>query len=393
MSASPTITRIELTTFEIVVPNVGSDPGGFGVYYVPGDGVAQVRMAVSIHASDGTVGEYVPPRGRARLIAAACEALAYSLVGEPALARERHYARMRRATKHVGEVGIGPLDVALWDLAGKHHGASIAQLLGGHRRTLPCYASTLGGDTEPDGLSSSGAYVEFAEQCLEAGYRGFKMHGWSDGDSAREAELVGAVGAAMRGRMNVMYDAACHLGTLADAIRVGRVCDEHALYWFEDPYADGGISLHGHRQLKSHVRTPILVGEHVRNPESKTDMLVAGVSDFARVDPDYDGGITGCYKAAMAAEALGIDVEVHACGPAMRQLMAALRSSNYYELNLLHPRMGNAWSLPVYADDYSDDIDAIDDDGCVPVPGGSGLGVRYDWERIKASALERKVIS
>ena len=75
----------------------------------------------------------------------------------------------------------------------------------------------------------------------------------------------------------------------------------------------------------------------VRNPEFHTELVVSGATDFGRVDPDYDGGITGCYKAAMATEALSVDLEVHSSGPAMRQLMTALARSNYYEINLVHP--------------------------------------------------------
>ncbi|MGI9334152.1 MAG: enolase C-terminal domain-like protein [Gammaproteobacteria bacterium] len=392
MSNSPLIARIELLMFEIQVANVGTDRAGLGVRYTPGPGDVQVRMAVRVHTDAGIIGEYIPPRGRAKVVQAASEALAYGLIGQPALERERHYSAMRRATKHIGEVGIGPLDVALWDVAGKFQNVSIAQMLGGHRTRLPSYASTLGGDRVADGLSSPAAYADYAEQCFELGYRAYKMHGWSRGDVEEESAMIRTVSERMSGRMAIMYDAACHLGTLADAIHVGRVCDAHELYWYEDPYADGGISLHAHRQLKRHVRTPILIGEHVRNPEAKADMMVAGVTDFARVDPDYDGGLTGCYKAALAAEALGLDVEVHSCGPAMRQLMAGLRSSNYYEINLVHPRIGNAWALPVYADGYSDDVDAVDADGCVPVPSGPGLGVTYDWERVEARLLERRVI-
>ena len=53
---------------------------------------------------------------------------------------------MRRATVHIGELGIGPLDVVLRDLAGKHQGVSVATMLGGFRERLPAHASTLGGD-------------------------------------------------------------------------------------------------------------------------------------------------------------------------------------------------------------------------------------------------------
>ena len=386
------VTRVELIAFEIRVPDVGADPVGFGVWYEPGPGTAQTRLAVRIHTRDGPVGEYVAPRARVKVIMGAAEALAHQLIGKQALAREQHYQAMRRATKHVGEAGIGLLDIALWDLAGREHGASVATLLGGSRTRLPAYASTIAGDRRPDGLSSPGAYADFAEQCLELGYRAYKMHGWKEGDVAEESAMIRAVGERVGGRMEVMYDAACHLATLADAARLGRVCDEHRLAWFEDPYADGGLTIRGHRALKAQVRTPLMIGEHVRSPEFHTELLIHGASDFGRVDPDYDGGITGSYKAAIAAEMLGIDVEVHSCGPPMRHLMAALARSNYYEVNLVHPRAPNPWHLPVYADGYSDALDCVGADGMVPVPDGPGLGVAYDWDFIEAQALERRVI-
>ena len=70
--------------------------------------------------------------------------------------------------------------------------------------------------------------------------------------------------------------------------------------------------------LKKNIKTPLLVSEFVRNLEQTTDMLVAGATDFARADPDYDGGLTGSHKVAVAAEGLGMDVEIHSCGPVMR---------------------------------------------------------------------------
>jgi L-alanine-DL-glutamate epimerase-like enolase superfamily enzyme len=65
--------------------------------------------------------------------------------------------------------------------------------------------------------------------------------------------------------------------------------------------------------------------------------------------------------------------------------MAATRNSNYYELALVHPEVDNPIA-PVYKGDYSDYIDAIDDEGTVPVPDGPGLGVDYDWDFIEANA-------
>ena len=392
MANSPLIERIELTLFEVTIPDMSADPSGFGIAYTPGTSTPQQRLAVKVFGDTGVIGEYVPGRGRARVVQSAAAALGARLIGQPALQREKHYTTMRRLTKHVGEVGIGAIDIALWDLAGKHHNAPVYELLGGHRTSLPAYASTLQGDRHSDGLSSPEAYADFAEQCLDLGYPAFKMHGWSAGDVREEEAMLRAVAKRVGGKMHIMYDSACHLATLADAILIGKVCDELDFYWYEDPYADGGLSVRGHQMLKQAVKTPILISEHVRNLETSTDMMVAGATDFARADPDYDCGLTGCYKLAHAAEGLGMDCEVHSCGPAMRHLMAALRNSNFYEVNLVHPKCPNAWSLPIYQGGYSDQLDCIDADGCVGVPDGPGFGMHYDWDAIEASKLETVVL-
>jgi L-alanine-DL-glutamate epimerase-like enolase superfamily enzyme len=166
---------------------------------------------------------------------------------------------------------------------------------------------------------------------------------------------------------------------------VGRACDERDFFWYEDPYRDGGISQHGHRKLADHIDTPILQTEHVRGLEPHTDFVANGATDFVRADPEYDAGITGAMKIVHVAEGFGLDVEFHAPGPAQRHCLAATRNANYYELALVHPEADNPVP-PVYAGGYSDYIDAIDDDGTVPVPEGPGLGVEYDWDFIERNA-------
>jgi L-alanine-DL-glutamate epimerase-like enolase superfamily enzyme len=42
---------------------------------------------------------------------------------------------------------------------------------------------------------------------------------------------------------------------------------------------------------------------------------------------------------------------------------------------------------PVYNCGYSDQLEAIGPDGCVPVPSGPGLGVEYDWDFIAKSRV------
>jgi L-alanine-DL-glutamate epimerase-like enolase superfamily enzyme len=101
-----------------------------------------------------------------------------------------------------------------------------------------------------------------------------------------------------------------------------------------------------------------------------------------RVNPTYDMGITGAMKVAHAAEGFGLDVEIHAPGPAQRHVMASVRNTNYYELGLVHPKAPSSKSQ-VYTN-YSDALDAIDEHGCVPVPDGPGLGVEINWDWVNA---------
>jgi L-alanine-DL-glutamate epimerase-like enolase superfamily enzyme len=185
----------------------------------------------------------------------------------------------------------------------------------------------------------------------------------------------------MGDRLTLMLDPACELRTFADALYVGRACDEGNYFWYEDPYRDGGVSAFAHKRLREMLKTPLLMTEHVRGVEPKADFVLAGGTDFLRVDPEYDMGITGSLKIAHMAESLGLDCEIHASGPAHRHLMAAMRNTNYYEVALVGPDCPNALA-PIYTCGYTDQLECVGADGCVSVPTGPGLGVTYDWEFI-----------
>ena len=188
--------------------------------------------------------------------------------------------------------------------------------------------------------------------------------------------------------MDLMLDPFCAIQTFGDALKLGYACDEYGFFWYEDPFRDGGVSAHAHRKLRQLIKTPLLQLEHLRGLESHVDFIEAEATDFVRGDPDYDGGITGCMKIAHAAEGFGLDVELHVTGPDRRHLMAAMRNTNYYEMGLLHPKVGLN-RLPIFKDGYRDAIDSIDENGCVDVPEGPGLGVEYDWDYISAHKTDR----
>ncbi len=378
MKARPKITRIELIEFEYELKDLGREPTIGIPIYKPGSTLKPRANAIRIYTDVGIVGEYV---GGTRPDYANIPSFAQALIGRNALGREEIYNDIKQATRQQTRMGLNPVDNALWDLAGKFYEAPIYELLGGSQKKLPCYASTYVGDHEKGGLNSPEAYADFAEQCLELGYPAYKIHGWQDAPIERQVAVVHAVGQRVGGKMDLMLDPFCAIRNFGDALKLGWACDEYRFFWYEDPFRDGGVSMHAHRKLRQLIRTPLLQLEHLRGLESHVDFIEAEATDFVRGDPDYDGGTTGTMKIAHAAEGFGLDVELHGPGPIRRHIMASMRNTNYYEMGLLHPKVG-PFGAPIYKDGYRDGLDAIDKNGCVDVPEGPGLGVEYDWDYI-----------
>ncbi len=98
------------------------------------------------------------------------------LVGENPLETERLWQKMYRRTMYFGRTSVtiaamAAVDMALWDLKGKHYGEPIHRLLGGKQHArIKAYASILFGR---DGRQTS----DIARRWREAGYQAVKC-GW-----------------------------------------------------------------------------------------------------------------------------------------------------------------------------------------------------------------------
>ena len=173
MKDSPKITSVEVTVFEHEVENVGKDYNTFNMVYDRGTSVLRSGV-LQIKTDQGIVGEY-PSVGGPTI--EQVKMVADYLIGKDALSREAIYNDLKRGLRHYDATGLGVVDICLWDIAGKFYDTPLYKLLGGARRPLPAYASTLHGD-ENGGLSTPEQFSDFAEQCYEMGYRSFKIHGW-----------------------------------------------------------------------------------------------------------------------------------------------------------------------------------------------------------------------
>ena len=384
MATNLRISRIRQTHYSYELPDLALDPRyGWDTLYTPGGTFKTGGTILSVETDGGVVGE---TQG------AVDARTAGYLVGRDPLQREMIWQDLKRANRHAGGTPPGAVDVALWDIAGKAFDVPVYQLLGGgFRKKLPAYASSYHGD-ENGGLTTPEDYGEFALLSKEKyGYPGFKIHGWVNRSIDREVAAVLAIRKAVGDDMALMLDPAGGFGTFDDVVRVGRACDEAGYMWYEDPFRGGGFSNFAHAKLRELIKTPILMGEHVRGLEGKMDSVHAGATDFVRASTAGDGGITGVLKLAAAAEASGLDVELHGGGLAHRHLMASIRNTNYFEMGVgIHKvKMTKA---PVFADrQWMDELDSVDENGCVDVPEGPGLGVPFDWDFINANKSGEQV--
>ncbi|THE63212.1 mandelate racemase [Salinadaptatus halalkaliphilus] len=385
------ITAIELHEFTFELKNVGT-AGGIPVHqvYDPGNTIEPAGLVVTIRASDGTEGHYRSITYGELMTKHVEMAAENVLLGRSPLEREAIWQDLWRAFRHTDHFGLGPIDIALWDLAGNYYDETVSKLLGGSRREIPAYASTFFMDDADGGLDSPKAYAEFARTCLERGYPGYKIHGYPGGDVDTDIEICRAVGEAVGDEMDLMLDPASGYETYREALRVGRVLDEYDFYWYEDPMADTGQSINASKNLTRELETPLLGLEHVRTgPYGRADHIAAEAVEMVRADVHQDGGITGCLKIATVAEAFGLDVEFHLGGPATLHCLSAIRNTNYFEHSLVHPQDID-W---MNQQGFVDPPERLTADGTIPVPEGPGLGVDIDWQFIDDRREDHTVIS
>ena len=376
MSKDIKITRITNTSYDWGIDDMRwEEKIGFDYVYHAGSHLPLGGSILTVETNAGV---------RAELPGGMDERSARYLLGRNPLDREIIWHEMKRSQRGSLNSPPGYVDAALWDIAGKLYDAPVWELLGGWKKKLPCYASTYHGD-ENGGLDSPQAFAEFALQCKEQfGYPAFKIHGWVDGPIQREVDSVLAIRAAVGPEMDLMLDPAGAFGTFSDVLAVGKACDEANYYWYEDGFRGGGTSQFAHSKLRDFIKTPLLTGEHIRGLEGKADCIVNRAADYVRASVGADGGITGVMKIAALAESFGLDVELHGPGVNHRHCMGAIRNTNYFELGLVHPLVKND-RAPVYEDpQFLDGIDCVDENGCVDVPDGPGLGVPVNWDFVNA---------
>jgi L-alanine-DL-glutamate epimerase-like enolase superfamily enzyme len=303
------------------------------------------------------------------------------LVGQDPFDTERHLNVVGYYTggSYRGCAGI---DIALWDVIGKASNQPLYKLWGGGRDRIPAYASMVR-------LSTPDERAELAVELKDQGWQAMKLriHHEAMAEDIRTVEMVRE---AVGDGMDLLVDAnqaqsadGWQPGVLWDyrrALDTARALQDLGCRWLEEPlprYAFDDLA-----RLNAQVNMAIAGGENNRGLHEFVRMVKQDVYDLLQPEGMVTGGLTNLRKIGTLAELFGKQIAPHHGGRqlgtvAHAHLVASWDHSPYLEL-LHEPPIGD------YRHGFSALLNplVVEDDGCVPLPQGAGLGVEIDRDLI-----------
>jgi len=305
-------------------------------------------------------------------------------VGRSPMEVERHVRVLDNIAFHYGR--CWPLDLALWDLAGKITGQPVWRLLGGRSDRVPAYASS-------GTLRGPEALADTAERYLERGFRAMKIR-FHRGDWRDDIAALAAVRDRVGDKLQLMVD--CNQGwrmpwdtaapwTLKDAVTVARELERLGVYWMEEPLHRGDRE--GMKALRGMTDVRIAAGEMTRELYEFRDLIVDGAVDIVQPDAALVGGITGLRRIAALAEAHGIVFTPHTWTNGLgvvanAHLTAGVGAAPFIEFPYDPPE----WSLD-RRDFFLETPLDVDENGDLVLSDAPGLGITLDEARLAATRV------
>ncbi len=227
------------------------------------------------------------------------------LIGANALNVELLWEQMFASTSFYGRRGVtimamSGIDLALWDIAGKHAGQPVHRLIGGAvRERIPAY------------------YTGDVEKGLKLGFRAFKIPipvGAAEGREGmkRNLELVAKARKLVGPEAKLMIDCLARWD-VPYTLEFARRAADLNLDWIEEPlYPD---DLDGYERLCREVRgTRIASGEHEYNRYGFRELIRHKAAHILQPDLTWSGGLTEGRKIVKMAAQAGLPVVPHRGG-------------------------------------------------------------------------------
>ena len=325
-----------------------------------------------VEAADGTFG-----CGMTVASGPACsiinDHLAEIVVGESAMATEKIYDLLLRATASYANAGvtshaIAAVDLALWDLKGKLLRRPVYELLGGPGRDrIPCYATGI----------DVGWYREL-------GFCAVKLPlPFDPADGARgisDAErAVADVREQVGSGIDVMLD--CWLAlNVEQTVRLATRLRPYDLRWIEDYLLPEETA--GYRAVRQRLPDQGLAsGEHWYTPQRFAEAIGERWVDVLQPDVEWMG-LTPCVQVCHMAAAVGMTVSPHGGmnTPYGQHLVFALPAATLGELGLPPGKVPLADRVQVPGT-------AVVEDGTLVPSAEPGFGLEVDRAWLEQVAL------
>lgn len=259
-----------------------------------------------------------------RSVVGAIDDIADLIIGEDPLRVEHLWQIMFRqhfwhGSGVVRSTAISGIDIALWDIVGKHFGVPCHRLWGGPVRDYVRLYCHLGGGKMKDfyetPVHDSMRFADLASEAVDAGYSAFKSMAVPstkvlEGHSAvRQAEkCVAAMREVVGDDIDIMVD--CHARQSPGMGRQFAIALEpYDLYFLEEPCWPENVE--GLADIRSRVSTPIATGERLTHLTQFNRLFEAGGCDVAQPDITHCGGLTAARKIAALAEVHRIALAPH----------------------------------------------------------------------------------
>ena len=275
-------------------------------------------LFVQVHTDEGITGlgesgawGYLEPS------AAVVEKWKDYLIGQDPLRIEHHWQYLYRWSHFRGAAIMGALsaiDIALWDIAGKHFGVPCYQLLGGRCRDKARVYYHVFGRTKEElvagcveakemGFTAVGHLTPFLDEPREVPY--FKTHV----DKMRDAiETVGRYREAVGNDVDLCIEIHRRL-TPHEAIVLARGIEPFHPFFYEDPILPDNMDAMA--LVAEHIHIPIATGERLHTIYEFEMLLRRGAVQYVRPDVCMAGGLTHSKKIAALAEAHHVGVVPH----------------------------------------------------------------------------------
>ncbi len=221
------------------------------------------------------------------------------LIGQNPLETERLWQLMHRRTQYFGRTSVtiaamSAVDMALWDLKGKHFGEPIHRLLGGKQHArIKAYASILFGR---DGHETE----LIGRRWIEAGYQAVKF-GWEPMGQreALDLELVAGARSGIGKDATLLVDAGC-VWDARTALQRAQAFAQFRIGWLEEPLRPSDVQ--GYVWLRDRSPVPIAAGEAECGRESFRALIDPHALDVYQVDLSRCGFTDGAYIRARVEE-------------------------------------------------------------------------------------------